>query len=412
MSDISAVDENLLSGEYIDKAPVLGTGSVGHSDDDINSKYVKGEVRIVTEQARYPINSIADIVDNPSYTISPEYQRRHRWDETRRSRLIESLIMNVPIPPIFLYEYDYSKYEVMDGLQRLTAIHEFYRNKYKLVDLTEWNELNGRTYDALPVKVREGIDRRYLSSIILLKETAHSDEDALRLKQLVFERINSGGVRLSRQESRNALFNGPMNRLCIQLSKNATLCRLWGIAEPDPEEVEHGVPSEERIKNDDFRQMTDVELVLRFFAYRQKHRLHRGSGESLGSYLDRYLRAGNQFSADTLRCLGDLFVLTIQFCEDLFGYRCFFLFRKRIRGGTESWSWRERPTTTVYDPLMRVLSIMLPKCETLLKNKHDIRNDIECMYKSDYDTFEGRNVNRTILKAREVSYYNFLNRYL
>ena len=410
MSGSSVRDTPLFRCEHIARAPRRGTDVGDLSDDDINSKYVKGEVRIVTEQARYPINSIAGIVEDPSYTISPEYQRRHRWDDARKSRLIESLIMNVPVPPIFLYEYDYSRYEVMDGLQRLTAIHEFYRNRFDLTGLTEWVELNGRTYDKLPSKVREGIDRRYLSSIILLKETAHSDEDALRLKQLVFERINSGGVRLSSQESRNALFDGPMNQLCIRLSKQPFLCRLWGLAEPGEEELDGGLPSEDRIKNDDFRQMTDVELVLRFFAYRQKHRLHR-SNEPLGSYLDRYLRSGNHFSQDTLDKLGELFVQTVEFCEELFGFRCFYLYRKRTRGGTEHWSWRERPTTTVYDPLMRVVSEMLPVRGTLRGRIQDIRRDIEELYRTDYDTFEGRNVNPSALIRREEKYRSFFQQY-
>jgi hypothetical protein len=99
--------------------------NVSVTDSFINEKYVRGEIRIVTEQARYPLNTITQIVESDSYVLSPEYQRRHRWLPERQSRLIESLIMNVPIPPIFLYEYDYSKYEVMDGLQRLTAIHDF-----------------------------------------------------------------------------------------------------------------------------------------------------------------------------------------------------------------------------------------------------------------------------------------------
>lgn len=405
-----AENAQLLPDEYIDDAPILGADGSELSDDDINLKYVKGEVRIVTEQARYPINSIANIVEDPSYTISPEYQRRHRWDELRKSRLIESLIMNVPVPPIFLYEFDYSKYEVMDGLQRLTAIHEFYRNKFELRGLVEWPELNGRTYDALPSKVKEGIDRRYLSSVILLKETAHSDEDALRLKQLVFERINSGGVRLSPHESRNALFDGPMNQLCIRLSRHPALCRLWGIPEPESDELDGGLPSADRIKNDDFRQMIDVELVLRFFAYRQKHRLHR-SGEPLGSYLDRYLRKANFFPQPTLDGLSDLFTRTIEFSEKLFGYRCFFLYRKRARGGTAHWSWRESPTTTVYDPLMHVLSDLLPHREVLLKQTERILNDIKYLYEDEYDTFEGRNVNPSALQKREEHYRIFLRQF-
>lgn len=410
MNEGSAQDAQLLPDEYIGDAPILGGDRVSPSDGDINSKYVKGEVRIVTEQARYPINSIVNIVEDPSYEISPEYQRRHRWDDERKSRLIESLIMNVPVPPIFLYEFDYSKYEVMDGLQRLTAIHEFYRNRFSLTGLVEWPELNGRTYDALPSKVREGIDRRYLSSVILLKETAHSEEDALRLKQLVFERINSGGVRLSPQESRNALFDGPMNQLCIRLSKNSALCRQWSIPQAEKQELDGGLPSEDRIKNDEFREMTDVELVLRFFAYRQKHRLH-SSGEPLRSYLDRYLRKGNLFPQTTLERIGDLFTRTIEFSEELFGDRCFFLYRMRSRGGSDHWLWRESPTTTVYDPLMRVLSEMLSQREILLQEADRIRSDIEDLYKRKYATFEGRNVNPSALQGREEQYRSFLKQY-
>lgn len=411
MSDDTAETPPLLPDEFIDNAPSLGTSASKLSDSEINNKYVKGEVRIVTEQARYPINSIAGIVEDTSYRMSPEYQRRHRWDQERKSKLIESLIMNVPVPPIFLYEYDYSKYEVMDGLQRLTAIHEFYRNKFNLSGLTEWPELNGRTYDQLPSKVREGIDRRYLSSVILLKETAHSEEDALRLKQLVFERINSGGVRLSPQESRNALFDGPMNHLCIRLSRTPALCRLWGIPEPEAQEIEGGLPSDERINNEDFRKMTDVELVLRFFAYRQKHRLHK-SGEPLSSYFDRYLRKGNFFPQATLDSLGAIFSDTIDFAEALLGFRCFYLYRKRSRSGADHWSWRESPTTTVYDPLMLVLSEFVPQRDVLLPKFQQIQADFEGLYKAEYDTFEGRNVNPSALQQREDHYRTFFNAYL
>jgi hypothetical protein len=90
----------------------------------------------------------------------------------------------------------------MDGLQRLTAIAQFYKNGFELEGLQEWPELNGFKYSNLPDQVRKGIDRRYLSSIILLQETAKDEKEAKRLKQLVFERINSGGALLTFQESR------------------------------------------------------------------------------------------------------------------------------------------------------------------------------------------------------------------
>ena len=146
------------------------------SDEEINNKYVSGEVRIVTEQARYPLDSIVPMLDGGKYVLTPEYQRRHRWDQIKKSKLIESFIMNVPIPPVFLYETDYAYYEVMDGLQRLNAIRDFYKNGYELQVLELWPELNGSTYDRLPEKIRQGIDRRYVSSIILLQESARSPE--------------------------------------------------------------------------------------------------------------------------------------------------------------------------------------------------------------------------------------------
>ena len=160
------------------------------------------------------------MLESDDYQLNPEFQRRHRWDDAKKSKLIESFIMNVPIPPIFLYEDRFSHYEVMDGLQRLTAIKTFYNDKFSLEGLEEWAELNGRKYSNLPDQVRRGIDRRYLSSIILLQETAKTPREAQRLKQLVFERINSGGVKLEPQEARNAIYNGPLNQLCIKLARD------------------------------------------------------------------------------------------------------------------------------------------------------------------------------------------------
>lgn len=372
-------------------------------DDAINEKYVRGEIRIITEQARYPLNTIAAIVESSTYQLSPEYQRRHRWSSVQQSRLIESLIMNVPIPPIFLYEYDYSKYEVMDGLQRLTAIHDFYRDGFKLTGLEQWPELNGRTYSDLPEKVREGIDRRYLSSVILLKETAKNEVDALRLKQMVFERINSGGEKLTPQETRNAIYNGLLNNLCIQLSKSASLCRLWGIPLADEQELAGGLPTPERLQCEDFRRMEDVELVLRFFAFRQKHKLHK-STVPLSTYLDSYLRHGNGFGQETLQNLEQVFLNTIQLVEDAFGENAFWLVRQR----RDNWSWRESPTTTVYDALMAVVSRHLDKAELIRNKAHILQEMIVPFYKTNYAIFEGRNVNPSALVARADAFENFL----
>jgi len=394
---------SLLEGEELDFKVDVEAPTAPITDEIVNEKYARGEIRIVTEQARYPLSTVPSLVESSAYELSPEYQRRHRWSVEQRSRLIESLIMNVPIPPIFLYEYDYSKYEVMDGLQRLTTIHAFYRDEFELAGLTQWPELNGRNYSALPEKVREGIDRRYLSSVILLKETAKNAEDALRLKQLVFERINSGGAKLTPQEARNAIFDGPLNRLSIKLSKNASLCRLWSLPVPDGRELDGGPPSDERQQCEDYRRMDDVELVLRFFAFRQKQRLHK-STVPLSVYLDSFLRFGNSLPQPILQTLEQIFLDTVGLIEATFGERAFWLYRQR-RG---LWSWLERPTTTVYDALMAVVSRHLDKRDQILGKTTELQSGLESFYRNNYNTFEGRNVNPSALQAREKALEEFL----
>ncbi|WP_404632822.1 DUF262 domain-containing protein [Dyella ginsengisoli] len=385
--------DSLFQGELLIFGKAVQTNRFAQSDEELNSKYSAGAVRIVTEQARYPLPQVPQMVASDDYRLDPEFQRRHRWDDEKKSRLIESFIMNVPIPPIFLYEVGYAKYEVMDGLQRLTAIADFYGERLVLTGLEEWSELNGRTYKTLPDAVRRGVDRRYLSSVVLLQETASNPAEAQRLKQLVFERINSGGVSLSHQESRNAIFDGPMNRLCLQLSRTPALCETWGIPSPTADEAAGGEINPLARQNEFFRQMTDVELVLRFFAYRQRLQNQEGS---LKVFLDEYLQKANLLTDETLDQLKELFVETINLAEALFGEKAFYLWRKRVTG----WGWYRRPTTSVYDPMMFALSRFRFARALLISRKDALQDAIREMYERDYAQFEGRYTNRENLRRR------------
>ena len=386
----------LIAGEEIVFKHLEPSVDLKMSDEEINQKYVKGEVRIITEQARYPLPSILVMLSGTDYKLNPEFQRRHRWSIQQKSKLIESFIMNVPIPPIFLYEDSYSHYEVMDGLQRLTAIKEFYKDEFLLDGLEEWPELNGKKYSSLPIQIKKGIDRRYLSSIILLQETAKNELDAMQLKQLVFERINSGGVKLEPQESRNAVFNGPLNELCIKLARNQFLCKTWHIPEQTQEEIENNILSDELIQNDLYRDMGDVELVLRFFANRQREGLIKYT-RSLKDYLNNYLKYGNSLSAKTLAEMSKVFNETMEFLYELLDEKAFCLFRNR----NGKWSWYDRPTTAVYDPLTVIASEFLSVKSKILEKKKDILSKLETFYKKYYDDFEGRNTNQGIISKRE-----------
>ena len=371
------------------------------TDEELNSRYVKGDIRIVTEQARYPLAGILQMLQETKqdesgksalrYMLDPDYQRRHRWSDTRKSRLIESFLLNVPVPPVFLYERDLARFEVMDGRQRLTALSDFYDDKFALTGLEYWPDLDGRRYSTLPTKVRDGIDRRYISSIILLQETANTEEQAATLKKLVFERLNSGGVKLSSQETRNAIYSGPLNTLCLRLSENTSFRRLWGIP-LDPYAAEgNGDEDAEEMMDEAtvagmrmFQKMEDVELVLRFFAYRQIREFKAGLNK-ISEFLDLFLMRGNRFPVNVLDEYRAMFESTIAFLWDAMGAEAFTL----LNAG------KRRATKIVFDPLMYVANspAVVHHRAALIANKGFLREELNKMYAANGDLFSGRRTN-------------------
>ncbi len=392
-NDLSS--EQALTNEFQSHSPIRG------DDDKINEKYKRGEIRIVTEQARYPLDTIQSMLESNKYILTPEYQRRKRWDITRKSRLIESFIMNVPIPPIFLYEIDYSIYEVMDGQQRLTTIDDFYKGKFRLENLQYWQELENRTYQELPEQVKRGIDRRYLSSIILLQETAKSQAEAEKLKKVVFERLNSGGEKLTPQEIRNALYNGKFNQLCIELAQNDFFRKMWNI----PLESEG---EKKLLESEAYRKMEDVELVLRFFAYRSLDEIT----SPLDNFLDDYLKQANNYDDAKIKDLKNLFNDTINLIYSLFGESAF------LSPKPEENRRYNAPAKIVYDSMMQAFANNLSEQEKLIQNREYIKNNLysdpQGLYfkeetdRSDRYLFDSKYVIGKYLKLRIKYFHNFL----
>lgn len=378
------------------------------TSDQINEKYLKGEVRIITEQARYPLETITSLINSGNYILRPDFQRRHRWDRVKQSRLIESFIINIPIPPIFLYERDFSVYEVMDGLQRITAIIEFYQDVYPLEGLTEWSELNGLRYSQLPQQVKKGIDRRYLSSIILLKETAKEEMEAEKMKQMVFERINSGGAKLEFQESRNALYPSKFNEAIIELARNKYLCEIFDIPQvSDDENLRADRYSDELKGNYLFQTMKDVEYVLRFFAMRQRD---SWADIPLNKFLDRFADAAKNLPDEIIPLYEALFEETIELAYNLFGDHTFSLWKYEKRMGC--YRWNKKPNIVVYDPMMFVLSTLLASKNELLDKKRFINEGIMQLFEEKQEMFNGRNTSRVYVEERISLFNDFFNRYL
>lgn len=371
------------------------------SDTAINEKYEKGEARIITEQGAVKLSLVNQVFNSENYELQPKYQRRITWDSKKRSKLIESFIMNIPVPPVFIYETDFNRYQVMDGLQRITAIIDFYRDSYELEELMQWPELNGKKYSQLPRKVKEGIDRRQLSVITLLKESSKTLIQEEEMKKMVFERLNTGGVTLEDQEIRNALYNGPFNELCILLSSNNIFRKLWLITPDDMEELDEKLDDYDDAlkyaKNKLYKRMYDVELVLRYFAMRH---IDEYSGK-LSEFMDLCLRQGNRYTNEQLNILKTIFVKTIEKANILFDEKAFCQYVKRR--GKYSWTL---PQKMIYDSMMLALT-------QIEINQREIDTDrniekLEIFYKKNEEAFDGKRQSKGDIKRRTELIISFI----
>ncbi len=331
------------------------------TDEQISAKYDSKSERIVTETNREKLQNFYEALSRPHYMDPrPSYQRRQRWTPERQSQLIESFLINIPIPPLFVYESKPNVYEVMDGQQRITAIKAFYSNELVLVGLERWPELNGRTYSKLPERIRSGIDRRSISWITVLNESSESEEDAFAIKQLVFERLNTGGVKLSHQEIRNALHAGAFNDLLIELSKDPMHRAAWQLPEYSTAEEEY-VPDALADSNF-YLEMQDVEVILRFFALRHAENYTRG----MRGFLDMYMEKARAFNSEDISQLRHVYLRSISLALEIFEDK---VFRPYImRTGV----WGANPQKAYADAVMVALADNIEKGNELIARKQQI----------------------------------------
>jgi hypothetical protein len=222
-------------------------------------------------------NELVDMYEAGEMVIDPEFQRLFRWTAGAQSRLIESLILELPLPPIYLLEAEDGTYELIDGLQRISSYLAFrgrlkidgkVRDPLVLQDCDIVRELNGLRYDELPKPVEIKLKRNFVRAEILRRE---SDR---RLRYYMFKRLNTGGEALEQQELRNCtirLLSATFNNLLIELSKdeNFRFCIST-------------------VATSQIQRKYDQELVLRFFAFKNKADDYR---HEIGDFLTEYMEA-------------------------------------------------------------------------------------------------------------------------
>jgi hypothetical protein len=220
----------------------------------------------------YTIELLANKMRNGDFVV-PDYQRAYTWEEPRKWRFIESILMNLPIPFLFFWEDPQSgKLEIVDGSQRLRTIEEFILGGLELGELERLTNVSRFTFSELTEARQRKIKNRSIRGIVL---NEHADEQA-RLD--LFERINTGSKVANKAEIRRGALKGPFISLVIELANDPLFIELA----PAPEKAE-----KERLRE---------ELVTRFFAY--------GDGlddyvDEVGPFLFAYARRMNEvFNAD------------------------------------------------------------------------------------------------------------------
>ena len=292
-----------------------------HTTPTIVRRFEKSQDDLVLQSSDFSLHGLREMVDSDVIDLQPKYQRRERWDVVRQSALVESFLLNIPVPPIYLSEEEYGVYSIIDGKQRITAIYDFLSNAFRLRRLSSFPEINGCRFRDLPKPLQNALRvRPFLRVITLLKQSDPA------LKYEVFVRLNRGGIRLNNQEIRNVAFRGALNDAIYHAAENPFLRRALNISGP---------------KSKSYQQMQDAELVLRFLTLRENWQHFSGSfSRSMDQFMQRHAQLEEQHAGDLVSC----FVSTISRVERIWGDRAF----QRWDGR----QWRRQALAGLYDAQM------------------------------------------------------------
>ncbi len=273
--------------------------TTGSPMEAIESKEIR------TEAVDFSFGELLNLHRDGEIIIQPEYQRLFRWSNEQRSRLVESILLRLPIPPIFLIENESGVLELIDGLQRTSSVLQFL--DHKVINEPELvlegcdilSDINGMRYEEFNTSIRLGLKRTPIRAVIIKKS---GDE---YVKYEMFKRLNTGGSLLSSQEIRNC-----SSRMIAGGADFYT--KLQTLAADDNFKF-----ATSRVPAPDIEQRADEELVLRYFAVRSYRDKFRGN---VREWLDSFME--------------DILFKRTNAMEDVGGFKSFFAFIATKLGDT------------------------------------------------------------------------------
>jgi hypothetical protein len=252
--------------------------------------------KLITQPYDLIIRTLLDQIDEKvlhlrPLSARPEFQRRYVWPDRLASALVESILLNIPIPPCYLSQNEDFELDVIDGQQRIYSIYRFARNQFRLSALEILKEFNGRRFHELNNRDQNKLMSHTLRCVVITNE---SDEE---VKFDVFQRLNANTVPLNAQELRNCIYHGGLVALLPALTEYKPWLSILGRRTPD-------------------RRMRGEELVLRFFSFFLKGRHDYRTPQK--HWLNDTAKGGRKFSDERLTELTEAWQTTISRCLLIF----------------------------------------------------------------------------------------------
>lgn len=290
---------------------------------------------VLTRPSDPQIRALHDKQKRGKLILQPDFQRQFVWDRKKASRLVESVLLRVPLPIIYLSEQPDGHEYVIDGQQRLTSLFSFIDGRlptgdpFRLLGLTAYKELNKKTFAELGEELQDRIQDYSVRTVTLLRQ---SDAD---LKFEIFERLNTGSEPLNDMELRNCVYRGSYNTLLKDLASDPIFRELLGLQEPD-------------------KRMRDVELVLRFASFYHVGYVHYKP--PMKRFYNHDMEQWQNLSDEAATELRAAFKNALSLVRSLLGVQ--HAFKRYYRGNADDPNGRWEPkkfNASLYDVLMGVL---------------------------------------------------------
>jgi hypothetical protein len=328
VTDINSFDrdDELDIGESYSAVELEDVGYEENIIEPFDPTKIRVETRPLT------IDLLIARIEEHEINLTPDFQRKFIWPEYTQSRLIESLLIRIPLPAFYMDATDDDKWVVIDGLQRLNTLRRFVITKQlRLTGLEFLSQFNGKTYDDLPRNFQRRIREAQVTAFLITRGTP--DE----VKFTIFRRINTGGVPLSPQEIRHATNLGPITIKLAELADSDEFRQV----------IAKGVPDE---------RMEDRELVLRFMAFVLTPATEY-TRQDFDIFLNKAMKKLNNLPSEQLEQLGESFKRAMSWAYKIFDKEAF---RKR------------------YKPKDRRRQINKPLFESWSVNLHKLDDDQLC----------------------------------